>query len=108
MKDCDRIVLTLGVAWQYTLEPIGLFLCLIERGEKPMSAQAKENVLQASVDNFITKNPALATALDLFKISNEQYRSALEPLQRPELFVTNSANDADEVKCLAGPESSKK
>jgi hypothetical protein len=73
-----------------------------------MSPQAKENALQSMADDFIGNNPTLAAALDLFKVSNEQYKLALEPLRRPEFFVTNSANDADGVKCLAGLESAKK
>lgn len=60
-------------------------------GGAPATLQA---ALQTTVNDFLTKNPELATALDLFKVSNEQYKSALEPLQRPEFFVTNSANDA--------------
>jgi hypothetical protein len=56
-------------------------------------AQARERHLQSTVNDFLTNNPELVAALDLFKVSNEQYKSALEPLQRPEIFITNSAND---------------
>lgn len=50
--------------------------------------------LQTAVNDFLSKNQELAQALDLFHVSNEQYKSALEPLQRPEFFVTNSTNDS--------------
>ena len=72
-----------------------------------MRTQTEEKLLQSMADTLISQNPALATALELFKVSNEQYKLALEPLQRPEFFVTNSVNDAN-VRCLAGQKSSKK
>jgi hypothetical protein len=50
--------------------------------------------LQTTVNEFLSKNKEIAQALDLFKVSNEQYKSALEPPQRPEFFVTNSTNDS--------------
>jgi hypothetical protein len=54
----------------------------------------KEKSLDTMASEFLSKNEEIALALNLFRITTEQYRAALEPLQRPEFFVTNSANDA--------------
>jgi hypothetical protein len=67
---------------------------MFEIQELAMSKSKKENSLQETVNEFLANNEELTKALNLFKVTNEQYQSALEPLRRPEVFVTNSTNEA--------------
>jgi hypothetical protein len=59
-----------------------------------MPPSMNEDSIQDTMNEYLQKNEQLATALAVFNLSNEQYRCALEPLRRPEFFVTNSTNDA--------------
>ena len=59
-----------------------------------MKKLSEERAIEGTIDKFLAANPEIATALDVFKISNEQYNSATEALRRPEFFSTNSTNPA--------------
>lgn len=49
--------------------------------------------LLKKAEEFRKSNPGLQGALDLFRIANEQYESALRVLRRPEIRVSNSTNE---------------
>lgn len=52
------------------------------------------NPLLKKAQDFSKSNPDLKKALDLFRIANNQYESALRALRRPEIRVSNSTNEA--------------
>lgn len=52
------------------------------------------DALLKKAQDFPKNNPDLEKALELFRIANEQYESALRALRRPEIRVSNSTNES--------------
>ena len=59
-------------------------MTVVRKAEERVKKQAEE---------YLRSNPDLAETLELFRVTNEQYVSALQALSRPQIRVSNSTNE---------------
>jgi len=59
-------------------------MTIVRKAEERVKKQAEE---------YLRSNPDLAETLELFRVTNEQYASALQALSRPQIRVSNSTNE---------------